>query len=82
MFGTLRRRKWITNENISGSIRKENDNNKGNAASVDQLNLDHPGLVTQFSWKLTSARIWYDQFMMYHFSDLTYVNLMRSTIQE
>ena len=63
----------------SGSIRKETDNKSGALVSVDQIQSDHPGLVPQLSVKLKSARIWSAQVMMYHFSDLTYMNLMIGT---
>ena len=65
----------------SGYIRKETENNPGDGVSVDQLQSSHPGLVLQFSVKITSAKIWAAQVMVEHFRDLTYVHLMRSTIQ-
>ena len=82
MFGTLSRSKWITKGKKSGSIRKENGNNPGDEVSVDQLQLDQPELVPQFSGKLTSTHIWSAQVMMDHFSDVTYLYLIRSTSQE
>ena len=36
---------------ILESIRKDNDNNIGDAVSVDQLQSSHPGLVPQFQAK-------------------------------
>ena len=36
----------------------------------------------KFSGKLTNAPIWAAQVTMYHFSDLTYVYLTRSTIHD
>ena len=39
-------------------------------------------MVPQLSGKLTSARIWSDQLMVDHFSDLTYVHIMIITSQE
>ena len=82
IFGTERRSKWKTKGNKSGSIRKETDNKPGYGISVDQLQSYQPGLVPQFLGEITRARIWYTQVMVYHFSDLTYVRLVISTIQE
>ena len=82
MFVTTRRRQWTTKGNKSGSIRKETENNPGDVVSVEQIQSAQTGLVPQLSGKLTSAHIWDAQFMVDHFSDLTYVHLMRSTIQE
>ena len=82
MFGTERKRKWIKRGKKLGSTRKNTDKNPGAAVSVYQIQLDKPGLVPQFSGKLTSTRIWVDQVMVNHFGDLTYVHLMRSTSQE
>ena len=82
MFGTERRREWITKVDKPGSIRKETDNNPGYGVSVDQLQSAQPGLVPQLSGKLTSARIWSAQLMVDQFSDLSYLKLMRNTSQE
>ena len=49
---------------------------------MDRIQLDRPGLVPQFSGKLTNAHIWSAQVMVYHFSYLTYVKLMIITRQE
>ena len=38
--------------------------------------------MPQFPGKLTNARIWVDQVMIDHFSDLAYVRLMRTTTKE
>ena len=64
------------------SIQKVTDNNPGAGVSVEQLQSYQPVLVPQFSVKITSARIWSDQVIMDHFSELTYVHLMKSTSQE
>ena len=61
---------------------KEIDNNPVSVVSVDQPQSNYPGLVPQFSGKLTSARIWSEQVILDHFRNLTYVYLMISTIQE
>ena len=82
MFVTASKRQCRTKGNKSVSIRKETDNNPGAAVSLDQLHSAKSGLVPQLSIKLTSARIWDVQVMVDHFGDLTYVNLMRSKIQE
>ena len=49
---------------------------------VDQLRSAQSVLVTQLSGKITSERIWASHVMVEHFIDLTYVRIMRSTIQE
>ena len=67
--------------NKLGSIRKETENKSESMVSVYQLHSDTPGLVPQFSGKFTSARIWASQFMVEHFIELTYLNLMKSTTQ-
>ena len=82
MFGIAKRRIWITKGKKPGSIRKEIDNNPGASVSVEQLQSANTGLVPQFSGKLTSVLIWTSQVMVDHFSDITFVHLMRSTIQE
>ena len=64
-----------------GSIRKETKNKPGYGVSVDQVKSDQPGLVPQLSGKLTSAHIWSAQVMVDNFSDLTYVHLIKRTIQ-
>ena len=66
----------------SESIRKYTDNTPRSGVSVDQLQSVQPGLVPLLSVKLTSVPIWDAQVMVDHFSDLTYVQLIRSTIQE
>ena len=81
-FGTTRRRHWGTKGKKPGSIRKGTDNKLGYTVSVDELQLDQQGLLPQFSGKIKSARIWSAQVVVGHFSDLTYVDLMRSKIQE
>ena len=82
MFGTEYRRQQITKGKKSGSIRKETGNKLVSGVSVYQLQSDQPGLIPQFSGKLTSARIWSDQVMVDNFSDLTHVHLTRITSQE
>ena len=62
--------------------KKENDNNPVSGVSVDQLQSYQPGLVPQFSGKMTIEHIWSSQSMVEHFSDLTYMSLERSTFQE
>ena len=63
------------------SIGERTDNETGTAVSVDQLQPSHPGLVTKFSGKFTSTLVWSTKSIMYNFSDLTYVHLMRRTSQ-
>ena len=82
MCGTESRRQWIAKGNKSGPIRKYIDNNPRYRVSVYQLQSDHTGLAPQLSGKLTSVSIWAAKVIVDHFSDLTYVNLIRSTIQE
>ena len=62
--------------------KKENDNNPVSGVSVDQLQSYQPGLVPQFSGKLTNKCIWSAQLMVDHFSDLTYIPLTRRKTQE
>ena len=81
MFVTARRIKWTKKGNKSEFIRNDTDNNPGYGSSIDQLQSYQPVLVPKFSGKLTSAHIWSAQVMVDHFSDLTYVQLMRSTNQ-
>ena len=64
---------------ISGFIRKETDNKPETGISVDQLHSVHPGLVPYFLSKLTIVQIRDAQVMVEHFSDITYVHLLRST---
>ena len=79
MFGTPSIRKWRTKVEISGFIRKETDNKPGTGVSVYQIHSAHPGLVAYFLGKLTIAQIRDAQVMVEHFSDITYVHLLRST---
>ena len=81
MFVTASRMQWITKVNKSESIRKDTDNNPVSGVSVYQLQSDPPGIVPQLSGKITIAHIWDAQVMVDHFSNLTYVHLMRSTNQ-
>ena len=81
MIGTSSISQWITKGKKLGYIMKETDNKPVASVSVDQLQSARPVLVPQFSGKLTSARIWVDQFMVDHFIDLTYVHIMIRTIQ-
>ena len=48
----------------------------------NQLQSAQTGLFPKLSGKLIITRIWSDQVMVDHFSDLTYVHLIRSTDQE
>ena len=73
---------WIAEGNTYDSIRKDTDNNPRYGVAVDQLQSAQPGLVPQLSGKPVSAHIWSSQVMVNHFSDLTYVHLMRSTNQK
>ena len=61
---------------------KDTYNNPGSIVSVYQIHAAHPGLVPQFSGKLTSSRICSSQDMVEHFSDLPYVHLIKITSQE
>ena len=81
IFGTAMRRQWMTKGKKSGSISKDTGHKTRSVVSVNHLQSDKSGLVPQLSCKLTSARIWAAQVMVEHFSDLTYVHLIRSTIQ-
>ena len=45
MFGTSRRKQWITKWKESGSVRKYTDNKLGAAVSVDQIQSSHTVLV-------------------------------------
>ena len=67
--------------NKSGYTRKDTGNEPGSAVSIDQIQSAQSGLFQKLSSKLTSARIWSDQVMVDHFSDVSYVHLMRSRIQ-
>ena len=57
MFGKARRRKMRTKEKKDCYIMKETDNKPGAEVSVDQIQSDKPGLVPEFSGKLTSVLI-------------------------
>ena len=81
MFVKAKKRKYRTKGNNSGFIRKETDNKPWSGVSVDQVQSYQPWLFQQFSGKLTGAHIWSAQVVVDHFSDLTYIHLMRSTIQ-
>ena len=65
-----------------GSINKETENNPGYGVSIDQSQSVQPGLVPQFSGKLTSERIWSAGVMVDNFSYLNYVYLMIRIRQE
>ena len=61
---------------------KETDNKPGARVAVDQLQSDQPGSIPQFSGKITSAYIWYDQLIVDRFCYLTYLHIMIITSQE
>ena len=82
MFGTSRKRKWRAKGRKLGYIRKESENKPVYVVSVDQIQSAQPGLVPQLVGKLTSALICDSEVTMDHFSDLTYVYLMISTVQD
>ena len=82
MFGTSRRRQWVKKWSKLGSTRKDTNSKPGSAVSLDQLRSAQLGLSIQLSGKLTSMRILFKKVMVHHFSDLTYVHLIRITSQE
>ena len=82
MFGTSRKRKQRAKGRKLGYIRKESENKPVYVVSVDQIQSAQPGLVPQLVGKLTSALICDSEVTMDHFSDLTYVYLMISTVQD
>ena len=82
MFQTASRRQWRTKGNKSGSIGKETDKNPGVSVLLDQLQSNQTILVPQLLGKLTGVCSWASQVMVDHFSELTYVKIMRSTSQE
>ena len=82
MFCTESRLQQRTKGNKSGYILKDTDNKSVSAASFYQIHSAQTVLVLQFLGKLKSARIWSVQVLVDHFSDLTYINLIRSTSQE
>ena len=51
MFVTSKRLERITKKKISWSIRNDTYNGTGAGVSVDHIQSDHPGLVTQFPEK-------------------------------
>ena len=74
--------KWIPKVNKQESIRKDTYNKPEYGISLYQLWSSQPGLVPQFSGKLTSARVWSTQVMVNNLSDLTYVHMMRRSGHE
>ena len=82
MIGKSGRSKLVTKGMILGSISKETENNPGSVVSVYPLHLDHPGLVTKLSGKLTSVCIWSAKVIVDRFSYWNYVHLMKITSQE
>ena len=82
VFGTANRIQWRTKREKLVSMCKGNDNKTVSAVSVDQLQSAHPGLVSQLSVKITIALIWDAKIIVNSYSDLTYVQIVRSTSQE
>ena len=78
IFGIARKSQWMKKKVFKS---KETNNNPQAGVSVDQIQSAHPGLVPQFSGKLTSARTWSAQTMVDYFIYITYVHPMKSTSQ-
>ena len=72
----------ILEGNESGYTSKDTDNKPVASVSVDQLQLAQSRLVLYLSGKLRSVHIWYVQVMVDHFNTLTYVHIIRISIQE
>ena len=72
----------ILEGNESGYTSKDTDNKPVAAVSVDQLQLAQSRLVLYLSGKLRSVHIWHVQVMVDHFNTLTYVHIIRISIQE
>ena len=64
------------------SLRLPSHNKPGMKVAVDQLISRQPGLVPQYSGRLTASRIWAATMFVDHFTDCTFACLMRSTSQE
>ena len=83
MFGQAHRKPWRTKAKSSKKkIRRDDDTAPGKGTSTNQLVSNQPGLVPQVSGRLTSARIVGATVYVDHFSDYTYVYLMRSLSSE
>ena len=63
-------------------IPKETNSKLGSSVSVDQRHWDQPVLLQQSSGKLTCACIWSAQVILKHYSNVTYVYLMKRTSQQ
>ena len=77
LFGQAHKRPWRSKSKQKHPIRKPSDNAPGKRTSVDQLVSAQPGLIPQMSGSLTNLRIMGATVFVDHFSDHTYVYLMR-----
>jgi hypothetical protein len=82
-FGQAHRRPWRTKGKASGSIRRSDELQPGDGASVDQIVSAQPGLIPQMAGFPTSDRIWGTTNFCDHVSGFVYVHLMRNfTLEE
>ena len=82
IFDTFQGFSWRHVGGRSGSIRNNTDDKPGSINSVDQLISTLPGLVPPFLGRITSVRTWVVQFMVQHYRNVVYVQLISSKSQE
>jgi len=82
MFGASHRKPWRNKGKDIKSLKSPLDNQPGAKVAVDQLISRQPGLVPQYSGRMTASRIWAATIFIDYFTDYTFAYLMRSTSQE
>jgi hypothetical protein len=77
LFGQAHKRPWCSKSKQKHPICKPTDDAPGKRASMDALVSAQPGLIPQMSGNLTNLRIMGATVIVDHFSDHTYIYLMK-----
>ncbi len=77
LFGQAHKRPWLSKSKQKHAIHKPTDDAHGNRASMDTLVSAQPGLIPQMSDSLTNLRIMGAMVIVDHYSDHTYIYLMK-----
>ena len=82
LLGKQHRRPWRTKGKQKRAIRKPTDNFPGAMTSTDQMISPYGGLIPQVKGRLMKAKFYAAQIKVDHYSDYTYLHLMKDTTAE
>lgn len=77
LFAKMKRKPWRSIGKKYPSIRKLTEDHPGANTSTDQLVSSHPGMIPQTSGKMTRGRYAGETVFVDHYSDFTYIHLMK-----